>query len=138
MAKAPTRAPFRWPVDLPARATHWQLAQRRIEFPRRPLLMGIVNVTPDSFSDGGQFLDASVAIDRAFELVAHGADILDIGGESTRPYSTPVDATVELARVMPVLHALEGKVSIPISIDTSKAAVAREALSRRRTNSGVV
>ncbi|HTM53689.1 MAG TPA: dihydropteroate synthase [Pirellulales bacterium] len=129
MAKAPTQVPLRWTIDLPTRATHWQLAQRRIEFPRRPLLMGIVNVTPDSFSDGGQFLDASVAIDRALELVAHGADILDIGGESTRPYSTPVDAAVELARVMPVLHALEGKVSIPISIDTSKAAVAREALS---------
>lgn len=116
-------------MDLPARATHWQLAQRRIEFPRRPLLMGIVNVTPDSFSDGGQFSDASAAIDRALELVAHGADILDIGGESTRPYSTPVDAAVELARVMPVLDALQGKVSIPISIDTSKAVVAREALS---------
>lgn len=129
MAKALTQPSFRWPMDLPARATHWQLAQRRIEFPRRPLLMGIVNVTPDSFSDGGQFSDASAAIDRALELVAHGADILDIGGESTRPYSTPVDAAVELARVMPVLDTLQGKVSIPISIDTSKAVVAREALS---------
>src|SRR6478736_8800507 len=117
------------PYSAYPRATRWQLRTRALEFSRRPLLMGIVNVTPDSFSDGGQFLDASVAIDRALELVAHGADILDIGGESTRPYSTPVDAAVELARVMPVLHALEGKVSIPISIDTSKAAVAREALS---------
>jgi dihydropteroate synthase len=115
-------------MDLPARATHWQLGRRRVDFPRRPLLMGIVNVTPDSFSDGGQFSDASVAIDRAFELVAQGADILDVGGESTRPYSTPVEARVELARVMPVLQALAGKVSIPISIDTSKAAVARDAL----------
>src|SRR4051794_27398248 len=128
MAKASTQAPFRWPIDLPARATHWQLARRQIEFPRRPLLMGIVNVTPDSFSDGGQFLDASQAIDRAFELVAQGADLLDVGGESTRPYSTPVEATTELARVLPVLQALAGKVSIPISIDTSKAVVAREAI----------
>src|SRR3954451_9619637 len=124
MEKAPTQAAFHWPADLPARATHWQLARRRIEFARRPLLMGIVNVTPDSFSDAGQFLDASAAIDRAFELVEQGADILDVGGESTRPYSTPMEAPIELARVMPVLQALAGKVDIPISIDTSKALVA--------------
>ncbi len=65
----------------------WQLRTRTLEFPRRPLVMGIVNVTPDSFSDGGQFFDATAAVAHALQLVADGADLLDIGGESTRPYS---------------------------------------------------
>lgn len=90
--------------------------------------MGILNVTPDSFSDGGQFVATQAAIDRALELAAAGADILDIGGESTRPYSEPVDARTELDRVMPVLEAVRPHVLVPLSIDTSKAAVAREAL----------
>ena len=90
--------------------------------------MGIVNVTPDSFSDGGLFLDAQAAVDHALHLVDEGADILDVGGESTRPYSTPVDEAEELRRVVPVIEALARRTSVPISIDTSKSAVARAAL----------
>jgi dihydropteroate synthase len=89
--------------------------------------MGVVNVTPDSFSDGGEFLDARRAIDHAAQLVREGADVLDIGGESTRPGAPPVAAADELARVVPVLEGLVG-VGVPISIDTSKAAVAEAAL----------
>lgn len=90
--------------------------------------MGILNVTPDSFSDGGQFSDPGAAVARGLRLVADGADILDIGGESTRPYSTPVSAEEELGRVLPVIAALSGQVQAPISIDTSKARVAFEAI----------
>lgn len=90
--------------------------------------MGIVNVTPDSFSDGGQFFDPEAAVDYALQRVADGADILDIGGESTRPYSQPVSADEELRRVMPVVERLCGLVSVPLSIDTSKAAVAEVAV----------
>ena len=110
------------------RANRWQLRTRTIEFPRRPLVMGIVNVTPDSFSDGGRFFDTSAAVDRALQLAADGAEILDIGGESTRPYSEPVGVDEELRRVLPVLERVADRVSIPISIDTSKAAVARAAI----------
>ncbi|HRX77939.1 MAG TPA: dihydropteroate synthase, partial [Pirellulaceae bacterium] len=90
--------------------------------------MGILNVTPDSFSDGNRFFDAQAAIDQALRLVEAGADILDIGGESTRPYSTPVAADEELRRVVPVIEAICEQVAIPISIDTSKEIVAREAI----------
>src|SRR3954469_9252948 len=110
------------------RATRWQLRTRVLDFPRRPLIMGIVNVTPDSFSDGGQFFDASAAVGHALQLVADGADLLDIGGESTRPYSVPVTARDELQRVLPVFEKLAAEVQIPLSIDTSKAAVARAAI----------
>jgi dihydropteroate synthase len=110
------------------RAQQWQLRTRVIEFPRRPLVMGIVNVTPDSFSDGGQFLDVNAAVAQALQLVADGADMLDIGGESTRPYSESVSASEELRRTFPVIEKLAKQVSIPISIDTSKAAVARAAI----------
>jgi dihydropteroate synthase len=92
------------------------------------LLMGIVNVTPDSFSDGGQFFEPDVAVAHGLELVPQGADILDVGGESTRPYSQPVDAQEELRRVLPVVNALCKQTSVPVSIDTSKAAVARAAI----------
>lgn len=112
----------------PMRAAFWQLRTRRLALGRRPLLMGVLNVTPDSFSDGGQFLEPQAAVDHAWRLAAEGADILDIGGESTRPYAQPVPAQEELRRVMPVLEALAGRLSIPISIDTYKAAVARQAL----------
>ena len=91
--------------------------------------MGIVNVTPDSFSDGGKFLDPSAAVDHALQLVADGADLLDIGGESTRPYSAAVDQREELARVLPVVEKLATQTDVPLSIDTSKAVVAREATS---------
>jgi dihydropteroate synthase len=92
-----------------------------------PLIMGVVNVTPDSFSDGGRFLEPSTAIEHAAELVREGADVLDIGGESTRPGAEAVDAEEERRRVVPVLEGLVG-VGVPISIDTSKAAVAEAAL----------
>ena len=90
--------------------------------------MGVVNVTPDSFSDGGQFLDPRAAVDHALQLVAEGADILDIGGESTRPGAAPVTEAEELRRVLPVIGALAGLVPVPLSIDTQKPAVARAAL----------
>jgi dihydropteroate synthase len=90
--------------------------------------MGILNVTPDSFSDGGRFVDVEAATHHALQLAAQGADFIDIGGESTRPYSTPVDAAEELRRVLPVIERLSSRVNVPISIDTSKAAVARTAI----------
>lgn len=90
--------------------------------------MGIINVTPDSFSDGGAFLDPAAAIEQGLRLVAQGADILDVGGESTRPYSRPVDTAEELHRVIPVVAELTRRTSVPLSIDTKKAAVAREAI----------
>nr|WP_146600490.1 dihydropteroate synthase [Novipirellula aureliae] len=90
--------------------------------------MGIVNVTPDSFSDGGKHFASDEAIRSALQMQADGADIVDIGGESTRPYSDPVDTAEELRRVLPVIQGLAGKLTIPISIDTSKAEVARQAI----------
>jgi len=90
--------------------------------------MGIVNVTPDSFSDGGKFFDSAAAIEQGVKLAAEGADILDVGGESTRPGAEAVDADEELRRVVPVIAALCEKTSVPVSVDTSKAAVAAEAI----------
>lgn len=95
---------------------------------RPPLVMGIVNVTPDSFSDGGRFLGPEAALSHARRLVAEGADILDVGGESTRPGSEPVAEAEELARVVPVIAALAAESAHPISIDTVKPAVARAAV----------
>jgi dihydropteroate synthase len=93
----------------------------------RTLVMGVLNVTPDSFSDGGLFLDARRAVARALEIERAGADILDIGGESTRPGARPVSAEEELQRILPVLRKLRGRLKIPISVDTSKAEVAEAA-----------
>jgi dihydropteroate synthase len=90
--------------------------------------MGVINVTPDSFSDGGRFLAAEAAVEQGRRLVAEGADLLDVGGESTRPYADVVATEEELRRVVPVVERLAREVGIPISIDTSKAAVARAAL----------
>ncbi len=90
--------------------------------------MGILNVTPDSFSDGGRFCDPLQAIEQGLQLVQQGADLLDVGGESTRPYSTPVEAQEELRRVLPVVRALCERTTVPVSIDTSKARVAAEAI----------
>lgn len=101
---------------------------RQIELGRRTQIMGILNVTPDSFSDGGQFADFDKAVSHAFELISAGADILDIGGESTRPGSDPAPLAVELKRVIPVIRAIREKSDIPISIDTCKAEVGRQAL----------
>ena len=102
--------------------------QFEFSFPRPALIMGIVNVTPDSFSDGGQFLDVKAAVAHALQLVEDGADILDVGGESTRPRALPVDEAEELRRVIPVIEQLTGRLKVPISIDTMKPAVARAAL----------
>jgi dihydropteroate synthase len=90
--------------------------------------MGVLNVTPDSFSDGGRYLGVEAAVARAQEIEAEGADLLDLGGQSSRPGSQPVPLDVELARVLPVLAALAGRIRIPISVDTTKAEVARRAL----------
>ncbi|GIW98034.1 MAG: dihydropteroate synthase [Pirellulaceae bacterium] len=109
-------------------AVSWQLRTRRLDFQMRPAIMGIVNVTPDSFSDGGQFVDCQAAVDHALRMEDAGADIIDIGGESTRPYSQPVTAEEELRRVVPVLEQLQGRIQAAISIDTSKADVAQAAI----------
>ncbi len=109
-------------------AGHWTLRTRTLALGTAPLLMGIINVTPDSFSDGGRFLDADDAVEHGLRLAAEGADLLDVGGESTRPGAPPVDVQEELRRVMPVLGALSKQTAVPISIDTSKALVARHAL----------
>lgn len=101
---------------------------RRLEVGRRTLLMGIVNVTPDSFSDGGAFFDARRAIEHGLRLAAEGADILDVGGESTRPGAEPVSAEAECQRVLPVIEALARDASVPVSVDTSKSLVALRAL----------
>jgi len=94
----------------------------------RTLVMGVLNVTPDSFSDGGKFVDAELAIEQALAMECAGADLLDIGGESTRPGSAGTSAKEELARVLPVLQALRGRMKIPVSIDTQKREVAEAAL----------
>ncbi len=112
----------------PMRSDRWQLRTLRLEFGPIPLVMGILNATPDSFSDGGKFFTAQMAVDRALEMEDDGASILDIGGESTRPYSQAVDQDEELRRIVPVLERLQGRLSIPISIDTTKAGVARAAI----------
>ena len=110
------------------RASFWQLPKRRIEFSGQPALMGIVNVTPDSFSDGGQFDNTAAAVKHALQLADDGAAILDIGGESTRPYAAEVSTQEELNRVIPVIEQLAKKTTVPISIDTSSAVVARAAI----------
>jgi dihydropteroate synthase len=102
--------------------------QFEIAFPRPALLMGVVNATPDSFYDGGRHGDTESAVAHALKLAGEGADIIDIGGESSRPRAGPVSQEEELRRVIPVLEALAGAVSIPLSIDTVKPGVAREAL----------
>jgi len=99
----------------------------------RTLVMGILNVTPDSFADGGVHLDADRAVEAGVRMVADGADILDVGGESTRPGAEPLPADEELRRVLPVIERLAARVKVPISIDTYKASVAREALARGAT-----
>lgn len=115
-------------VRYPRRARVWQLRTQALQLTRRPLLIGIVNVTPDSFSDGGAFFDRDCAVAQALKLVDDGADLLDIGGESTRPYSKSISAEEELARVLPVVEEVCRRTSVPVSIDTSKSSVAEAAL----------
>jgi len=102
--------------------------RKEYDLSRRTLVMGVLNITPDSFSDGGQFLEPRKAVEQGRRLVDEGADILDVGGESTRPGSRPLPPEEELRRVIPVIEELSGKISIPISIDTRKAGVAEGAL----------
>ncbi|HEY2786249.1 MAG TPA: dihydropteroate synthase [Fimbriiglobus sp.] len=106
----------------------WQCRNFRLSFGLRPLILGILNVTPDSFSDGGQFPDPGAAVERGLRMISEGSDILDIGGESTRPGATPVPLDEELRRVVPVVRELAKYTAIPLSIDTMKAEVARQAL----------
>ncbi|MGH6959096.1 MAG: dihydropteroate synthase, partial [Dongiaceae bacterium] len=106
----------------------FRACQHTFTFPRPALILGIVNVTPDSFSDGGQFLDPRSAVEHALALAAQGADLIDVGGESTRPGATPVSEAEEMRRVLPVIERLAGELKAPISIDTMKPAVARAAL----------
>ena len=106
----------------------WHCGGHRFAIGTLPLVMGIVNVTPDSFSDGGRFADPAAAIDHGLSLVAEGADILDVGGESTRPGAAPVPEADELARVLPVVAGLAQRTTTPLSVDTMKAAVARRCL----------
>ena len=101
---------------------------RSLDLGRRTLVMGILNVTPDSFADGGQWVEPARAVDAALRMEADGADLIDIGGESTRPGAEPLPLETELARVMPVIEALALRVQVPISIDTYKAGVASRAL----------
>ncbi|HEV2298049.1 MAG TPA: dihydropteroate synthase [Candidatus Acidoferrales bacterium] len=105
-----------------------RLPARTLMLGERTLVMGVLNVTPDSFSDGGQFLDPEKAVEHALETERAGADILDVGGESTRPGSVGVSTKEEMGRVLPVLEKLRGRLRIPISIDTQKAVVAQAAV----------
>lgn len=105
-----------------------RLPNGSLSFGNRALIMGVLNVTPDSFSDGGAYLDKDSAVARGLDMAAEGADIIDVGGESTRPGSLPVTAEIEIERVIPVIRALRRELALPLSIDTTKAAVARAAL----------
>ena len=114
---------------MPARALYRLACGGRVlDLGRRTCVMGVLNVTPDSFSDGGRFLDPSAAVAQGERMAAAGADVIDVGGESTRPFSDPVPAAEEIRRVVPVVAELVRRVDVPISIDTTKAEVARRAL----------
>jgi dihydropteroate synthase len=113
----------------PSRKTfRLKLPSRTLVLGERTLIMGVLNVTPDSFSDGGKFLEPELAVEQAFAVEKAGADLLDIGGESTRPGSRETSAAEELDRILPVLEALRGRLKIPISVDTRRAAVAELAV----------
>lgn len=115
------------PVELVNEERVWQCRDRRIPL-GRTLLMGIVNVTPDSFSDGGMWFDSERAVAHGLALAAEGADVLDVGGESTRPGAAAVTESEELRRVLPVIRGLAGQAGVPVSADTRRPAVAREAV----------
>src|SRR5919205_4498038 len=108
--------------------TSWQIRDRKMPIGERTLIMGILNVTPDSFSDGGQFVTVDTALAHAEKMIAEGADIIDVGGESTRPGGEPVSIEEEINRVVPVIEALAVRTNTPISVDTTKSEVARAAL----------
>lgn len=119
----PSRPPGQQAPGIQFRARGFQF-----QFPGRTLVMGILNVTPDSFADGGRYLDCAAAVAHGKRLVAEGADLIDVGGESTRPGAAPVSEAEELRRVLPVIERLVEAVPVPISIDTMKPGVARAAL----------
>jgi dihydropteroate synthase len=106
----------------------WQIKDRSLPIGERTLIMGVLNVTPDSFSDGGEFFSPEKAVEHAEQMIAEGADIIDVGGESTRPGGEPITPEEERARVVPVIAALAKRSATPISIDTTKSEVARAAL----------
>jgi dihydropteroate synthase len=106
----------------------WKFARRSLPYGERTLVMGVLNVTPDSFSDGGEFLSLGRAVAHAEQMIAEGADVIDIGGESTRPGSEFISEEEELRRVIPVIERLAARASVPISIDTTKSDVARAAI----------
>ncbi|VGO22155.1 dihydropteroate synthase [Pontiella sulfatireligans] len=110
------------------RTYNWKCRNLTLKLGDRTLVMGILNATPDSFSDGGDFYDINAAVDRALDMEAQGADIIDIGGESTRPGATPVPALEEIKRTLPVIEKIREHSSVPISIDTMKAETAFQAL----------
>lgn len=108
----------------------WTAGPHTFHFEARPLIMGILNVTPDSFSDGAAFATVEEAVARAAMMKAEGADIIDIGAESTRPGASPIDEAEELRRLLPVLEAVHAAVPVPVSVDTTKSGVARQAIER--------
>lgn len=112
----------------PVSTSFWQCRDRRLPIGTRPLIMGILNVTPDSFSDGGRYADPGAAVARGLAMLEEGADLLDVGGESTRPGAAPVPADEECRRVVPVIRELCRQTGATLSVDTMKGAVAREAL----------
>jgi dihydropteroate synthase len=113
---------------MPRKRFEWKLRDRSLSLGERTLVMGVLNVTPDSFSDGGKYLDPDRAFARAIELEEEGADIIDIGAESTRPGAARISEAEELRRLVPVLKRLRGKLAVPLSVDTYKAAVAEKAM----------
>jgi dihydropteroate synthase len=106
----------------------WKLKAREIRLGERTVILGVLNITPDSFSDGGKYADPDRAFARALELQEQGADIIDVGGESTRPGAKPITAAEEMQRLIPVLKRLRGQLNVPVSVDTYKAEVAEHAL----------
>jgi dihydropteroate synthase len=106
----------------------WKIGDKVVDLSTQGMIMGVLNITPDSFSDGGEFFGTDAAVDRGIQIASEGADIIDIGGESTRPGAESVSAEEELKRVIPVIEELFSKIDIPISIDTSKSEVAKAAL----------
>ena len=106
----------------------WNISSRVVDLSKRGMIMGVLNVTPDSFSDGGQFFGTEKAVEQGIQMANDGADIIDVGGESTRPGAEPVSTEEEFRRVIPVIEKLRAKIDIVISIDTSKAEVAKAAL----------
>ena len=106
----------------------WKIGDNIVDLSKRGLIMGVLNVTPDSFSDGGEFFSTDTAVERGIQMAKEGADIIDVGGESTRPGAEPVSVDEELKRVIPVIEKLRAKIQVPISIDTSKSEVANAAL----------